>query len=225
VEEKPYQCENRMGFLEASLHSLRSHSAENRASGVHLPGRKNLPVHHLLERVQRRPVRRARNYAAAFLLPLAILSSIYAPLVGLTQVLPTAIAILAPLTSLCLSLDKKDMAASLHSLFDSTHQLVSQIEMNHNNAVLTSEIGQSISRRSGSVDVLSNVVKACKEVARLRPLHDPAGGQWKKRLVFGAGFGHDERQLKLLRQTAFHLDKPGSRGVFVSVSRSRSRFW
>jgi hypothetical protein len=35
-----------------------------------------------------------------------------------------------------------------------------------------------------------------------------------KRLVFGPGYGHDERQLKLLRKTAFHLDRSVSRGIF-----------
>src|SRR5208283_3577607 len=131
------------------------------------------------------------------LLPLVVLSVVHAPLSGSTQVLPGALAILALLTALCLWLDKKDMVASLRSLFDSTHQLISQIEMNHNNAVLTSEIGHSISRRSGSVDVLSNVVKACKkwlDYDRCMILLADTGG---KRLVFGAGYGHDERASKL----------------------------
>jgi HD-GYP domain-containing protein (c-di-GMP phosphodiesterase class II) len=161
---------------------------------------------------------------AASFIPLAILSAIYAPYVGLTQLLPAAIAVLATLTSLCLSLDKKGMTASLNSLCDSTHQLVNQIQVNHNNAVLISEIGQSISRRSGSVDVLSSVVKACKEwldYDRCMILRVDSG---RKRLVFGAGYGHDERQIKLLRQTAFHLDKPGSRGVFVICFKEQRSF-
>jgi HD-GYP domain-containing protein (c-di-GMP phosphodiesterase class II) len=109
----------------------------------------------------------------------------------------------------------RDMAASLNSLCNSTHQLVKQIEMNHNNAVLTSEIGQSISRRSGSVDVLPSVVKACQNWLDydrcMVLLADPD----RKRLVFGAGYGHDDNQIKVLQQTAFHLDRPEARGVFV----------
>jgi HD-GYP domain-containing protein (c-di-GMP phosphodiesterase class II) len=43
-------------------------------------------------------------------------------------------------------------------------------------------------------------------------------------LVFGAGYGHDERQLKLLRKTAFHLDKSASRGIFVVCFKQQQSF-
>jgi HD-GYP domain-containing protein (c-di-GMP phosphodiesterase class II) len=224
VEEKPYQCENRMGFLEAvSILFARGTPEVEHPECIFQGGQTcRYIISWSASKADR--FKRARNYAAAFLLPLVVLSVIHAPLSGITQVLPGALAILSLLTALCLSLEKKDMAASLHSLFDSSHQLVSQIEMNHNNAVLTSEIGQSISRRSGSVDVLSNVVKACKkwlDYDRCMILLVDSG---KRRLVFGAGFGHDERQLKLLRQTAFHLDRSGSRGVFVICFKEQKSF-
>ncbi|MGA7741726.1 MAG: HD domain-containing phosphohydrolase [Polyangia bacterium] len=224
VEEKPYQCENRMGFLEAvSLLFARGTPEVEHPECIFRGGRTcRYVISWRASRADR--FRRVRNYAAAFLLPLVVLSVVHAPLSGSTQVLPGALAILALLTALCLWLDKKDMVASLRSLFDSTHQLISQIEMNHNNAVLTSEIGHSISRRSGSVDVLSNVVKACKkwlDYDRCMILLADTGG---KRLVFGAGYGHDERASKLLRHTAFHLDKPGSRGVFVLCFKQQKSF-
>ncbi|HEX7508323.1 MAG TPA: HD domain-containing phosphohydrolase [Polyangia bacterium] len=215
VAERPYQCENRIGFLEAiSLLFARNVPKIDHPECTFQGGK---ACRYIISWSESKAdlFRRTRNYMAVFFLPLAILSAVYAPIFGLTQFLPVAMAILATLTSICHSLDKKDMTASLNSLCDSTHQLVSQIELNHNNAVLTSEIGQSISSRSGSADVLSSVVGACKnwlDYDRCMLLLADSG---RKRLVFGAGYGHDDTQLKLLRQTAFHLDKPGSRGVFV----------
>jgi hypothetical protein len=99
------------GFLGSDLPALRSHPAGHRTSRVHLPGRKGMPVQHLLARVESRPVQASAQLRGSRLLPLAILSALYAPLFGLTQLLPAAMAILAVLTSLCLWLDKKDMAA------------------------------------------------------------------------------------------------------------------
>jgi HD-GYP domain-containing protein (c-di-GMP phosphodiesterase class II) len=224
VEEKPYQCENRMGFLEAVSILFARGTPEVEHPECIFRGGKTCRYIISWNRCKADLIKRARNYAAAFLLPLVGLSVVHSPLCGMTQVLPGALAILGLLTVLYLSLEKKDMAASLHNLFDSTHQLASQIEMNHNNAVLTSEIGQSISRRSGSVDVLPNVVKACKKWLDYDRCMILLADSGKKRLVFGAGYGHDERASQLLRQTAFHLDKPGSRGVFVLCFKQQKSF-
>jgi HD-GYP domain-containing protein (c-di-GMP phosphodiesterase class II) len=215
VEEKPYQCENRIGFLEAvSILFARGTPEVEHPECIFRGGR---TCRYIISwnPCKAELFKRARNYVAALLLPLTLVSAVCFPGFGLAQLLPAAVAILATLTSLCLALEKKDMAASLHSLFDSTHQLVSQIEMNHNNAVLTSEIGQSISRRSGSVDVLSSVVKACKKWLDYDRCMILLADSGRKRLLFGGGYGHDDRQIKLLRKTAFHLDRPDSRGVFV----------
>ncbi|MGD0838949.1 MAG: HD domain-containing phosphohydrolase [Polyangia bacterium] len=224
VEEKPYQCENRFGFLEAiSLLFARAPAEIGHPECIFKGGKTCRYVIYWSASTADR-FRRARNYAAAFLLPLAVLSVIHAPFFGLTQLLPAAIAILATLTSLYLSLDKRDMTASLNSLCGSNHQLISQIEMNHNNAVLTSEIGQSISRRSGSVDVLPSVVKACKKWLDYDRCMILLADSGQRRLVFAGGYGHDGRQIKLLRQTAFHLDKPGSKGVFVTSFKQQRSF-
>ena len=224
VEEKPYQCENRIGFLEAiSLLFARGTPEVEHPECIFRGGQ---TCRYIISWSASKAdlFKRARNYAAVFLLPLVGLSVVHAPLCGLTQVLPGALTILALLTALYLSLEKNDMTASLRSLFDSTHQLIHQIEVNHNNAVLTSEIGQSISRRSGSADVLSNVAKACKKWLDYDRCMILLADSGKKRLVFGAGYGHDERASKLLRRTAFHLDKPGSRGVFVMCFKQQKSF-
>ena len=224
VEEKPYQCENRIGFLEAiSLLFARGTPEVEHPECIFRGGQ---TCRYIISWSASKAdlFKRARNYAAVFLLPLVGLSVVHAPLCGLTQVLPGALTILALLTALYLSLEKNDMTASLRSLFDSTHQLIHQIEVNHNNAVLTSEIGQSISRRSGSADVLSNVAKACKKWLDYDRCMILLADSGKKRLVFGAGYGHDERASNLLRQTAFHLDKPGSRGVFVMCFKQQKSF-
>jgi HD-GYP domain-containing protein (c-di-GMP phosphodiesterase class II) len=224
VKEKPYQCENRMGILEAvSLLFARGTPEVEHPECIFQGGQTCRYV--ISWRASKADLfKRVRNYAAAFLLLLVVLSAVHAPIRGMTQVLPGAIAILALLTALCLSLEKNEMAASLRSLFDSTHQRIHQIDVNHNNAVLTSEIGQSISRRSGSVDVLSNVVKACKKWLDYDRCMILLADNSRRHLVFAAGYGHDERLLKFLRQTAFHLDKPGSRGVFVLCFKQQKSF-
>lgn len=224
VEEKPYQCQNRMGFLESVSLLFARGTPEVEHPECIFHGAK--VCRYIISWTPCRAdlFKRIRNVSVALLVPLVLAAAIWNPVFALTHLLPGGIAILAILTSYYLWLEKRDMTASLHGLFESTHELVNQIEVNHNNAVLTSEIGQSISRRSGSVDVLSSVVKACKkwlDYDRCMILLADRGG---KRLVFGAGYGHDERQLKLLRKTAFHLDKSASRGIFVVCFKQQQSF-
>jgi HD-GYP domain-containing protein (c-di-GMP phosphodiesterase class II) len=224
VKEKPYQCENRMGILEAvSLLFARGTPVIEHPECIFRGGE---TCRYVISWSASKAdlFKRVRNYAAAVLLLLVVVSITHAPLCGITQVLPGSLAILALLTALCLSLEKNEMAASLRSLFDSTHDRIHQIDVNHNNAVLTSEIGQSISSRSGSVDVLSNVVKACKKWLDYDRCMILLADSGRRQLVFGAGYGHDERLVKFLRQTAFHLDKPGSRGAFVVCFKEQKSF-
>ena len=224
VKEKPYQCENRMGILEAvSLLFTRGTPKVEHPECIFRGGQ---TCRYVISWSASKAdlFKRARNYAAAFLLPLVVFSVVHTPLCGMTQVLPGAITVLALLTALYLSVEKNDMAASLRGLFDSTHQLVHQIDVNHDNAVLTSEIGQSISKRAGSADVLSNVVKACKKGLDYDRCMILLADSDRKHLVYADGYGHDERLIKFLRQTAFHLNKPGSRGVFVLCFKQQRSF-
>ena len=46
----------------------------------------------------------------------------------------------------------------------------------------------------------------------------------KTTLKYVAGFGHSSEQEGLLRQTAFHLNNPESKGVFVLAMRERRSF-
>jgi HD-GYP domain-containing protein (c-di-GMP phosphodiesterase class II) len=224
VEEKPYQCENRIGFLEAiAILFARSLPAVEHPECIFRGGGAcRYVISWTASRADR--FRRLRNGVAALVLPLVVAATVHAPLFGLTQVLPVATAALAVLTALGLLLDKREMTSSLNSLRDSTQQLADQLEMNHNNALLTSEIGQSLSRRAGSVDVLPSVVKACQKWLDYDRCMILLADRSRRRLVFGAGYGHEPRQLRLLRQTAFHLDRPESRGIFVTCFRQQKPF-
>ena len=48
--------------------------------------------------------------------------------------------------------------------------------------------------------------------------------QKKTRLQFVAGYGYSETHDKLLSENEFHLDKPDSKGVMVSVFKKRNQY-
>jgi putative nucleotidyltransferase with HDIG domain len=48
--------------------------------------------------------------------------------------------------------------------------------------------------------------------------------QENTRLIFRAGFGYTQEKLNLLKKSAFHLDRPGAKGVFVSCYKDQKPF-
>jgi hypothetical protein len=110
------------------------------------------------------------------------------------------------------------------NLSGSTDKLIEQIEINYNHARLVNEIGQAISRETSIEDVLNNVI----EISEKRLDYDRGlillANKEKTRLIFRSGFGYTEDQLAFLKKTAFHLDKPESKGVFIVSFREQKPY-
>jgi transcriptional regulator with GAF, ATPase, and Fis domain len=132
-----------------------------------------------------------------------------------------------PVLLLCLTAEKrekKELLTSLDNLRDSTDTILEQINQNYNNALLTNEIGQAISKQTDIDDILANVI----QVLRKRLDYDRGlillANSEKSRLVFRIGFGYSDEMANFLKKTVFHLDRPESRGVFVISFREQRPF-
>ena len=142
----------------------------------------------------------------------------------LSVVLPLSVLVLFLLGSISERIEKNELKASLNHLRNSSDQLVEQIETNYNNALMTNEIGLAISRHTRSEDILANVIRVSqKRLDFDRGLILLANSD-KTRLVFRAGFGYTKEQERLIKNTAFHLDRPESKGVFVVSFREQEPF-
>jgi HD-GYP domain-containing protein (c-di-GMP phosphodiesterase class II) len=118
-------------------------------------------------------------------------------------------------------MQKAELKASLDNLRDSTDELMEQININYNNALMTNEIGQTISRQTHIEDILASVIQISqKRLDYDRGLILLADAE-KTRLEFRAGFGYSENQRDLLEKTSFHLDRPESKGAFVVSFRAQ----
>lgn len=122
-------------------------------------------------------------------------------------------------------LAKKELSKSLDKVRDSSEELIEQINVNYNHALLINEIGKILSKQADSEGILANVVSVLeKRLDYSRALILLANSD-KTRLIPCAGFGHTDKQTSLLKEwPGFNLDNKDSKGVFVLSFHKRKHF-
>ena len=224
VQEQPFQCENRFGFLEAMSMIFTNKMPQIEHPECVFRGGDSCLYIVSWEKNFSDVWKKVRNYWFLFLLILCIVTIFIHPKVMFTTVLPLSVLTLFLLSSISERIEKNELKASLDHLKGSSDLLVEKIETNYNNALMTNEIGLAISRHTRIEDILANVIKVSeKRLDFDRGLILLANSD-KTRLVFRAGYGYSKEQEKLIKNTAFHLNRPESRGVFVVSFRHQEPF-
>jgi HD-GYP domain-containing protein (c-di-GMP phosphodiesterase class II) len=224
VREKPFQCENRMGYLEAIAMMFGNKLPRLEHPECVFNGGSACRYVISWEKRLSDSLKSIRNVTSVAMLPLLAALCVVLPFHTVSVLLPSALAIVLALTVVSDLREKKELRASLNNLKFSTDQLVDQINHNYNNALMTNEIGQAISGHTSSRDILFKVIQIFKKRLDFDRCMILLADKEKKRLLFRAGFGYTEQQLKLLKNTAFHLDRRRSRGLFVSAFKEQKPF-
>jgi len=224
VEEKPFQCQNRQGFFEAAVmmfnydmpHIEHSECIFNGSTACRYTVSWKKSTSALWQKIT--------NYAVLFLSVICILSIINAPISTITTIIPTSIFLVMLLVTITEKLEKKELKTCLESIRGSNESLVQQIDINYNNALMSNEIGQAISKHTNIDDILSDIIRILK--ARLdydRGVFLLANPE-RTRLEFRGGFGYAPELLQLLKKANFRLDRPESQGAFVVSFREKRPF-
>ncbi|MCK4985097.1 MAG: response regulator, partial [Desulfobacterales bacterium] len=215
VNEKPYQCENRIGIFE-SLAELFT----NKFANVQHPlcfhvGNKS--CHYIItwEKTASIIWKRIRNYS----LLISIIISM-----GLFFVLPlitwSAFTLLCFLVTMAFSfysdrLEKKELSETIKTQGFTAKDLLDEMNIRHNNALLLQEIGKATSS-------IIDIDKLIKTVVRIMEMHIDfdrgmimLANKEKTHLYYTAGYGHTEEQEKFLSQLKFNLNNPESKGLFI----------
>ncbi|RLC00243.1 MAG: phosphohydrolase, partial [Deltaproteobacteria bacterium] len=224
VTEQPFQCENRFGFFDAVTIGFTNKLPQIEHPECVFKGGKSCRYIVSWEKKFSDIWKKARNFALLFFVAICIVAIFIHPVVMLSVILPLSVLILFLLSSISERIEKNELKASLNHLRNSSDQLVEKIETNYNNALMTNEIGLAISRHTRSEDILANVIHVSeKRLDFDRGLILLANSD-KTRLVFRAGFGYTDEQERIIKNTAFHLDRPESKGVFVVSFREQKPF-
>lgn len=224
VCDRPYQCDNRMGMLEALSKLLTGKFPRiDHPECLHRGG--NLCRY--IVTIDRTPYVFWRNIRPFVILPTV------AACVALHFVMPSlswsALTLLFATVFLGVSFfferqGRLELAKSVESQRDSAESLLDQINIRYNNAQLVKEIGQATSMVLEIDRLLPTVMESIKN-----RLDFDRGGIWmadegKTRLIYKVGFGYKPELDEIVRKTNFHLDKPDSKGTAVQAFRQQTPF-
>jgi HD-GYP domain-containing protein (c-di-GMP phosphodiesterase class II) len=224
VNEKPFQCENRIGFWEAIAALFRHKLPKiSHPECIFKGGEKCLYIITWKE-LRSDFWKKIRNYAAILLFLIFTGTLLKYPHFSLQLILPTSIVLISFLSIYAQNLTQKELQSAIDNLRGSSDKLIEQMNINYNNALLANEIGQALSKHMEIDSILLNVIL----VLQKRLDYDRGAiflsNRDKTRLIFRRGFGYTDEQFSTLRNVSFHLDKPKSKGIFVISYREKKPF-
>jgi len=224
VKEKPFQCENRIGFFEAMVNIYTNKFPHIDHPECFFKGGNSCRYIISWERSKSAIWKKIRNFTF-ILLPVVFIPLIILGYWQTAEVLfPVLLVIYLFISLIAQSKEKKDIQTSLEHTRDSVEKLVDEIDINYNNALLTNEIGQAISKQINVDDILTNVVQVLeKRLDYDRGLILLVNSD-NTMLVLQAGFGYSGKQLDFFDKVVFHLNRPESRGIFVVCFREKKPF-
>ena len=215
VEEKPYQCENRTGLFEAIVLGFTNKLPRIEHPECIFKGGKCCRYVITWEKTPFLIWKRLRNFSIPISILILLLGLVLNPQIVLPVLFPILLTSVLGLSCVTDYNEKKELRANLNVLRDSTEKLVEQVDINYNNTIITNELGQAISKHTTIDNVLDQVI----QVSRKRLDYDRnlilLANKDKTKLEFRAGFGYSRQHIKLLKNTAFNLDRRDSKGAFV----------
>lgn len=220
IREKAFQCENRTGFLEAvcmmfdgSLPHIEHPECLFRGgSCCRYIIRWRTSVFVLIDQV--------RGYATAALVPAATVLGVLRP-ETIPVVFPTVFGSLLGLHWFAERGRRQELQNSLDNLLVSREMLMEQLDFNYNNAQMSNEIGRAISSPNDVELILSRVIRVLENRLDFDRGFILLKTPDNSRLQYRAGFGYDAELRDVLERAEFHLDRPGSNGVFTEVFKTQ----
>lgn len=224
AQERPFQCENRMGFLEALGTVFQEKLPSVEHTECIFKGSKVCRYVVTWDKPHATLGQEIRNGLVSLGLLESGIALAYSPLVALQSALPAAGIIFLGLALLRTRREREALQQRLDNFKGTTDKLLDQINLNYNNALVTNEIGQAISRHTKVDDILDSVVLVLEKRLDYDRGLILLANQSRSKLTFRAGFGYPQEQITTLTQTTFHLNRPESQGVFVIAMREQKPF-
>lgn len=221
VEEKPYQCENRMGSFEAVAKlftkewPLLEHPICVHQGGSHCKYIITWEEQAFIK------LRRIRNYSTIIAILLIAGCGITLPLLSLSGLTLFFTFGIVGISHYASHVEKKDLYAKLESEGNAANRLLHQITIGHNNAMLMQEIGQAVSSILNIDQLLNFVVNTLQKRLDFDRGMIMLANPERTELSYICGFGYNPEHEELMLNTSFHLDNPTSKGPFVKSFREQ----
>ncbi len=223
TNEKPYQCENRMGYLE-SIFTLFKHKLPRiEHTECFFRGARSCRYLITWHTFRSDVWRKTRNYLALAFSAVS-LGLVYFSVMQIwaTSIVVSLLALLG-LSHKIWHMEKEELVTAAQNLTESTDTLFEKLNASYNNARLIHEVGLAVTRQRHIEGILEEVASILKKYLDYDRGMLLLADKEKTVLSFKAGFGYTEEQLSYLRRASFRL-KPDSKGILAICFRERKPF-
>jgi len=225
VKEKPYQCETRIGILEAIAYPFANDYAHiDHPVCLHRGG----DYCHYIVTTKIAPVtkwRRFRNLGVVISLLAAIATlSFVRPLHWESFAVFTALFIILGISLYVEYLEKKGLFFSIRTQGDAAERLLNQIDLRYNEALLVKEIGQATSMILDIDELLKFVIETLEKRLDFERGMIMLANKERTLLQYMVGYGYNPEHEGYLRKTQFHLDRENSKGPAVVAFKEQRPF-
>ncbi len=224
VSERPYQCENRIGYFEAIVAGFNYRMPRIEHPECAFKGGKVCRYRISWRESWAARWKRVRNIVFGIsALTLAALAAWTSTRVFLDGAGISAVVLLV-LSWLSDNHEKRELSSAIDNLRSTTDKFLENTGHNYNHALMINEIGHIISKYNQIDILLAKVIDILRKRLDydrgLILLTNPDGSN----LEFRAGFGYAPPLIDEIREARFHLDRPDSRGILVLCYRDRKPF-
>ncbi len=224
VIEKPYQCDNRLGTLEAIGRLFTDKFARiDHETCIHKGGDVcryivswEVSASHIWKQI--------RN--ASILVSVALASVLFF-LMDETEWVVFTLSAITTVSLLSLGLErveKTEVETALKKKGERTGELMDRINTSYNNALLVNEIGQATASILSTKDLLRSVMNSMERLLDFDRGMVLLANPERTRLLYVDGYGYNADESWFLKNTAFHLDNPHSKGPFIVSFRDQKPF-
>jgi PAS domain S-box-containing protein len=221
VQEKAYQCDNRLGLFE----SMSALFTAKYASVTHDRCLHRGDAHCRYEVTWEGPRHLiwARCFRVCFiaLMPMLLIGPWVFPWPWWSLVGPGAAIGLIALGLYASRLEKQELKSTIQKQGNVAEEHIKEVDFRYRGALLIQNIGQATSQIRDLTQLAQVVVGNIEKFLDFDRGVLMLAGENRTRLIYAAGFGFDESKTELLQKTKFRLDNDDARGIFIQAFREQ----
>lgn len=221
--EKPYQCENRMGACESLAMIFTKKLARIEHPVCFHKGGDSCVYTVSWEKTPSLLWRRIRNFSSIALVGMLPMSAVipFGLWINLMLLMTT---VFGAVTTYAEYLEKRELRTNIENHGAAAELLLEQINIRYSEMLVVKEIGQATSM----ILVIEKLLKFITESLGTKLDFDRGmimlADKERKRLVYTVGYGYNDELEKFMKKVEFRLDNPYSKGVIVESFRKQTPF-
>jgi two-component system, cell cycle sensor histidine kinase and response regulator CckA len=222
VVEKPYQCHNRLGSLEAVAKIFTGKFATiDHPICLHKGG--DCCLYNISwDKTRIHAWKMIRNSSYIFGFIACVLSVTFLPPAYWDVLVLSFLLLVIGTTLYTEHREKSYLIDTIGKQGDAADRLIDQINTSYNNTLLVQEIGQATSMILEINQLLAFIMEALEKRLDFDRGMIMLANPEQTRLLYTIGYGYSQEYREYLENIEFHVDNPNSRGAFVLSFRNQT---